>query len=432
MNPSLVAMSPQISDLPPEVIETIVCQLDRRDVGNLRLVSRSIEAAASQAHYKTYFIAKMIKLEPTAISKFAAVMQHSRLAGLLQNLKLIGTERLQEECFAPEDADTLLAAFRSLCHFHKKSNQYCLRSLTAGITRDTVTPQKDISHPASRSAAGAQAVRIALRVVNDSDLPIEKLHLLYNSLGCSVPCCVFEHLLRSVQPSPNWSRLRCLTLSLTHHAKLVTEAGPEDTDNETIERPPNESVEAGTRRVQALVDFFSLISNIEELSLRWSGRQLFSERQPPANIVEKHWFNQVSLAVKFPKLKQVELRGFHITKATLQRLLTTSSSLQHVHLEYIRLTGSLRPILDTLTSPNTAITYLYLDDIYEHRLVHFNIQGSPKFPYMGHVPGPSTVLREGDDVRLPLEYGFASDRPLGSPQATNLRNKRRVEFGYWW
>ena len=422
-------MSPQFSDLPSEVIEMVVCLLHCRDICNLRLVSRYMDAASTQAHYKSFFVSKEVELGSNAISECAAILRHSRFAGLLQDLTLTGTEKLQRrDRFSTGDVDTLCMAFRDLYNLYKRSNQYGLRTLTAGLTDSEFAPSGVSSELASRSAAGAQAVRTTLHVANDSDIPIESIDLLYHPLACSVPCCIFEAPFGSVKPSSNWSALRCLSLSLTYHVRTGANPVLNCTDSGVIESLTYDSADAVTRRVEALVDFFSLLPNIEELDLHWYNNSLLRLIQPRVISAEKYWLNQVSLAVSFHKLKTLVLRGLHVTQSCLEKLLT-APSLQQVHLEYIHLTGSFRPILDILIGGNTAISQFYLDDIYERRLVHFRIRGSPKFPYHGWVPGPSTVLRKGEEVRLPLEYEVAGVNPLVSQEIMDLWERRREMFG---
>lgn len=61
-------MSAQLSDLPYEIVEMIVCLLEYQDICNLRLVSRDMDAASTQAHYKSFFVSKEVELGSTAIS----------------------------------------------------------------------------------------------------------------------------------------------------------------------------------------------------------------------------------------------------------------------------------------------------------------------------------------------------------------------------
>jgi hypothetical protein len=435
-------MSLRLSDLPHEILEMIVCLLNCHDICNLRLVSRAIDAASTQKHYKSFFVSnKTVKLASARVSEFADIIQHSRFASLLQDLKLTAGTQSRDQgttSYTSQDTDILRRTIRSLCKLHRQSHQYCLRSLTAGVVEEaTCSSRKFITQSASRIAAGGLAARITLRLVNDSDMPIERLHLLHDSLACGVPCCIFESPFGSAQPSSNWSRLGCLSLSLTHHARPDTEVGLDEEDDEPVYDATEESTDAGNRRVQAVVNFFSLIPNIEELNLDWYGSRIpgtipARNTQTAADYAEKYFFDKISLAVSFQRLKHLTLRGLHTTQAALQNFLIVPTSLEQVNLAYIHLTGSFRPILDCLTSPDTGLTQFHLDDIYEQRkLIHFAIKGRPKIPFEPEEPspGPSEVLRKGRDVTLPLEYGFASGRPLQGPQLALFRRRQREQFG---
>lgn len=423
-------MSTRLPDLPYEIVEMIVCLLEHRDICNLRLVSRAIDVASTIAHYKSFFGCKTVELGSNAISRFVAITKYSRFAGLLQDLTLTGTEKGRAtDRFSSRDADKLCMAFRNLCRLYKQSDQYGLRSLTAGVTGEAINSSITIPHSTSGSGVGALTARTTLRVVNDSDISIEKIDLLYHSKVCSVPCCTFRNLFEPIQPSSSWSALRCLSLSLTHHAKTAAEAGFDHTDNNASHFAVKESAEAGNRQLQALIDFFSLIPNIEELNLHWYGKRLTPYPLTESDILEKYWFDKVLLAASFHKLKHLVLRGLYLTQHSLQKVLTIPS-LQQVHLEYIHLLGSLRPILDILTVSNTAITRFFLDDIYEQRMVHFAIEGRPKFPYSQRPPGPTTVLREGEEVRSALEYEFTDGFPLRSDDLETWKKSRMEDFGF--
>jgi hypothetical protein len=428
-------MSPRLTDLPHEIMEMIVCRLECRDVCNLRLVNRAIDAASTQAHYKSFFVSdKTVELESFAVSKLADFIQHSRFAALLQNLKITtGTESRDQgtTSYASQDADILRRTFRSLCELHRQPHQYCLRSLSAEIARDTTRSRRLIFMPQSESdpelAAAALAAKTALRLVNECDMPIEQLHLLYHSRACGVPCCVFESPFGSDQPSSNWSRLRCLSLTLTQHTRASSVVGLNEEDDEPIHDDAEESTLAGDRRVQAVVDFFSLMSDVEELNLHW-----YDSRIPKtaADHAENHCFDKVFLTVPFHKLKHLTLRGLQTTQAALLKILTTPS-LEQVHLAYVHLNSSFRPILDCITSSDTALTQFHLHDIDEYgKLIHFAVPRSPKISSTPGVPLRSCeVLRKGEEVFLPLKYGFVSRLAVGGPQLALFRRRQREGLG---
>ncbi|KAI4848121.1 hypothetical protein E4T44_04115 [Aureobasidium sp. EXF-8845] len=419
----------RLSDLPLDILDMIACQLNCHDICNLRLVSRAIDAASTQTHYKSFFISnKTVELASARVSKLADFVQHSRFVPLLQHLKITAGAQSRDQgttSYASQHVDVLRRIFRSLCKLHRQSDQYCLRSLTAGVAEeDTHSSRTFMTQSAARSATGDLAVRTTLRLVNDSDMPIEQLHLLYRTLACSVPCCIFESPFGSAQSSSNWSRLRCLSLSLTHHVRTDAEVGLDESDDELPYDVNEETTDAGNRRVQAVVDFFSLIPNVEELNLQWYGSRIPISSQTAADHVEKLSFEQVLLTVSFEKLKHLSLWGLRTTQAVLLSILKMPPLLEQ--------DGSFRPILDYLISPTRALTQYHLDDIYEQqKLIHFACEGIPKLSFEpeGPLPGPSEVLRKGQDVTLPLEYGFASRRPLHGPELALFRRRQREQFG---
>lgn len=417
------------TNLPDEIVEMVVCQLECRDICNLRLASRAIDSASTQAHFKSFFSKSFVRLDTASIYRFADITRCSRFTGLLCDLRLFGTQRsLESDCFTSEDIDVLCTAIQRFCHHHKSSSRYCLRSLGVAIREEATGSRGTVGHSPTRSAASAPAARAALRVVNTIGMPIEKLYLMYHPLACSVPCCIFEDPSMLIKPSSNWSALRCLALKLTYHAQSGTGVGLGSTEDELREAPPEASANAGTRRVKAIVDFFSLIPNIEKLRLYWFDACTLTRTPTAASPIERCFFDQVLLTVSFPKLKYIELRGLYLAQGSLQKVLTTPS-LRLVHLEYIHISGALRPVLDDLTGPNTKITQFCLDDIYEQSMVHFAIEGRPKFPWSGTVPGPSTVLRKGEEVKLPLDYGFPRGTPLPSQELHHYMTTRLRVFG---
>ncbi|CAD0084392.1 unnamed protein product [Aureobasidium vineae] len=406
----------RFSDLPSEIVESIVCLLDLRDICSLRLASRATEAASSQAYFQRFFPSKEVELETEAVARFAAITEYSRFAVLLQYLRINGVPPTSGTSELDlEHVDVLSTAFRNLL---KHSRDYSLLRLTVGI--DDKASKLPLN---PRFIAGASAVTTALDAVSNSGLPVKKLNLLYDTTECSVPCTVFASLFESAQQF-RFLRLRSLSMSLTQ--RFPEPDFDEEAEDELVDSI-TDNAKADLQGVEAVVNFLALASSqVEELNLQWYNTSSY----PPSDtdVLSRGWFDQLSEKVSFRNLRSLALRGLHVSQPPLLKVLM-SPSLQIVHLEFIRLSGSLRPLIDCLISPNRALDQFYLDDIYEGRLVHFFIQGKPKFPYSGRVPGPSTVLRKGTEVTLPLEYGYAGGRPLGSPELMRLQRRRRQDFG---
>ncbi|GAB7332393.1 hypothetical protein MBLNU13_g04209t1 [Cladosporium sp. NU13] len=412
----------ELSDLPAELVEQIVCLLDLTDLCNLRLANRATEAVSSQGFFKSFFITKTLQLDTNAISRFAAVTGGSRFTVCLQNLRLVGLPLLpDDEASGFETENALCDAFIGLQKHFEHSD---LRSLNVSIEDEVCGNDHTL-----RFATGAFAVRTVLRALNKSSLPVRNLNLLADTPQCSVPCNVFEDLFASGQPSISWSRLRSLSLSLSVHQRVESDAqkqtgGAETGDHDGSAR---ESIEAGKQRVQALTDFLTLLPAIEQLHLHWYN--LRRHTQSDADLEERRWFDNVSQVMCFDNLRDLTLRGLDATESSLIKILM-AAELKRVHLEYVRLQdGSLRPLLDHLTGGK--LDYFYLDDIFEDDvdLAYFLIEGEAKFKSQGDAPGPSTVERWGQQVTVPLDYDFVEGRALGSPERARYLERCAREFG---
>jgi hypothetical protein len=430
-------MPQDLSDLPSELVEGIVCHLELRDLCNLRLTNRATEAASSQGYFKSFFITKTIRLDRDTVTRFSNITEHCRLAVCLQDLSIVGLPTQPDDVNSGADVENLLC--NALHNLQRQIEYQGLRSISVSIDNDTCDADHEV-----RFAAGASAVRTTLRALDKSGLLVENLNLLADTLHCSLPCDVFEDLFGPAQPSILWSRLRKLSLSLAGHQRTETFLNTGNTSGEARSNSDStgETSAAGEQRHQALTNFFALFSDIEEFGLHWY--KLREHTQSDADLEEIQWFDEVSQAVSFGNLRSLTLRGLYATQSALHKILM-APKLQSVHLEYIRVLaeplrssadaliapGSFRPLLDSLIAPGRKLSHIYLDDIFEgqSKMVYFLIEGAPKFKTMRIGPGPSTIRRSGEEVATPLEYGYAGGRALGSPQLARYRIQRQSESG---
>ena len=90
-------MPPTVNTLPVEVVENIAALLDLRNICNLRLASQSLSAAASQGHFKTFFVARTLSLgDAHRTQRFIANVSQSALASSLQRLTVVGSVSQQD------------------------------------------------------------------------------------------------------------------------------------------------------------------------------------------------------------------------------------------------------------------------------------------------------------------------------------------------
>jgi hypothetical protein len=67
---SILTMTPVLEDLPTELFEGIVQQLDLSDIYNLRLSSRLLASKATQHHFKSFFRKKRVNLDERSLTTF--------------------------------------------------------------------------------------------------------------------------------------------------------------------------------------------------------------------------------------------------------------------------------------------------------------------------------------------------------------------------
>jgi hypothetical protein len=426
-----------LSDLPSELVEGMVCHLELRDLCNLRLTNRATEAASSQAYFKSFFVTKTVRLDRDAVAKFSNITENCRFAICLQNLSLVGMPTQPVDVDSESDVeDVLCNAFHTL---QRRHDYQSLHTVNVDIDDNACGTDREV-----RFAAGASAVRTTLRAINESGLSVESLKLLTDTSNCSVSRDIFEDLFGSANPSVVWSRLKKLSLSLAGHQKPETfsQEGNSSAEAQSVSDSTEEISAPGGQKLQGLTNLLALCSGIEDFSLHWYKLRDFIHCD--ADLEELQWFDEVSHSASFGTLQSLTLRGLHVTQFALQKILMTPT-LQSVHLEYIQIyeepfrtapdymivPGSFRPLLDCLIAPGRNLSHFYLDDIFEggSEMVHFLVEGQPKFRTKRMGPGPSTVRRSGCEVTTPLGYGYAGGRALASPQLARYRIQRKSEFG---
>lgn len=118
-------------------------------------------------------------------------------------------------------------------------------------------------------------------------------------------------------------------------------------------------------------------------------------------------------------------------RAVIVPLQETELPVQHFDLYTGRVRCNLlfNALGDHIFRETTTFERVYLDDMWEHDLLHFEVAGGPKCAFLGNPIGPHEIVAEGKEVQNPLRYRFPSDRPAGSPQLQRCMQERRVERG---
>jgi hypothetical protein len=83
-------MAPVLNDLPNELFERIVQQLDLFDTCNLRLSSRLLASKATQRHFKSFFRRKHVDLDERSLTNFVHANKPDGFGCLVEELVLVG------------------------------------------------------------------------------------------------------------------------------------------------------------------------------------------------------------------------------------------------------------------------------------------------------------------------------------------------------
>ncbi|KAF2723252.1 hypothetical protein K431DRAFT_301849 [Polychaeton citri CBS 116435] len=170
---------------------------------------------------------------------------------------------------------------------------------------------------------------------------------------------------------------------------------------------------------------------IEDLELRWYNTRV--QKVEEAGSQNYRFFDTCHRSTASTTLRTCTLRCIHISKTALLDFLK-QSFVRKITLQYVRLyDGTWRSIFDTLKRSEDAVTCSHLDDLFEHevkwQLIFYEVPGKPKFPYTRGTPGPSDIVRKGEEVQQKLEYGFGRGRPMGSPETNRWRRRTLALYG---
>lgn len=417
-------MGPSIEALPIELIEHIVQHLDLRSIASLRLTSRNIETKASQGSFAKYFHKKDVSLTPLTLQHMVQVTSQDHFGGLLRHCNIVGIAGIDmtTQSKANELIHLLAKAFFNLKERSKNGglSSLCLRVTTTPQNSDDYIVQSEASKEWKEIWATALCTfNITMAALERSQLSVDDQLDIFGSVkGCSLRCDAFLSLPHAFPSTQIFAKVKRLAVSLSS-----SYMDPEEhaTQSETRDYIPTSHVFRG------ILEMSRIMPKLESINLHWYrlGANVTALSKP---------YSSTSGSSTFTCLKELILRGMHTSADNLlqfiQELHPTSLTLKDIVLT----SGVYDSILKFITCLESPITYYYLDDIHQnHRLVHFNIPGRPKFPYLDmeddiHI-GPSTLIRSMDDAKEKISYLNTRLRMLSSRSRLHWWKSKRSEYG---
>ena len=426
--------------LPNEVIDNVLGTLQLADMCNLRLCSRDLAAKTVQPRFKSFYHSKSIRLQLTALERFANVTRGSGLGCLVRNLTIVGQvenygrvpsrgrhkARSQGDSVSADEELALLAVGfgniaaaanggRSILHLLKLAYSDGRAKIPGKGYKDSYTDTLRRWRPIWQCAA--TTCQTVLSALETSRLSTERLQLFndFDLQRCSLACSALQTILDVVKPVLVLGTLTHLSLSISDAEDSAKLSGL----RKVLEMCP---------RLEDLdLHQFSLgFKNLPETKLL-SRRAISDERDPrdfspSAQDNLTGLFRNAAEAHPMPgRLSHVRLDGFDTTGEDLLRFVRRAAP-QHITLSHIRLAaGSFQPLFDYFTTPSSAniVVDLELRDLREGELsVIFDESDT------------QSLQREDGGVLLhPIAYQARTVYYQGGPDLRERMRRKRYVYG---
>lgn len=476
-----------LQDLPVELVEYIVQDLDLQDIGSLRTACRDMRSKASQGRFKTFFISKRVDLTPEFLERFTSITSPGCLGDLIEHLTLVavvyntlgveatlrnGSKYVTEDHqrmkvdLNPEElaaATTELQQLRQqhveLTRLHNSGGDLKLlaeafsnirdhakgrllsMSFDTVVSRDRKTRQQPLIGGSWKQIwkASARAWRLGLDALGSTSLPVETLDIYSGVKRCSVTSNEIGVRRNRKGFDAAFKGLRKISLSVTN--RIIDASGldkrltgdPDDNidweaEYEQLPKADLLSIASDEANYTGPAELLHLAPALEELHLHWYETRVGTLSH--SELMYERIFARIVATAQLPSLRVCRLRGLYVTGSDLLKFLP-NGPIKDLALENVYLVkgGYWRPIFDYCSSEEAAMEKLHLEDIWESSLLHFDEDAAPKFPVIDGTWGPNTITRIGDEVRKRIGYHMAGGRAVGSPEAYIWRHNRKLEYG---
>jgi hypothetical protein len=260
-----------------------------------------------------------------------------------------------------------------------------------------------------------------MRSLARSRLRVQKLDL-YNGTEmqrCSLPCPEL------IQLEARWPNLRACFATVTTLSLSLRDPRPRY--SESTHRIPFqqqsplariETLEAcDDKQYIGLARLLHTMPKLKHLDLHYFGGL---RSHPRTDTTFSKTLLQTTSSGTFPELESCRIRSLCLDPDGLLPFLARTKP-SRLALEHCSTAKDMwRPILDYLTSPQTGLESLCLDDLFEtciFRHLWFGEAGRRKYGLRGDVIGCSTAERQGEAVRLSISYFFLDRSQIGDALA---------------
>ncbi|KAI1737779.1 hypothetical protein F4680DRAFT_206097 [Xylaria scruposa] len=387
-----------LETLPIELVGYITTPLERRDVLSLRLTCRALESKIPHAQL---FARKDVELDRESLENMVYMTSQGRVGTLLQHCTIYSVAKVVSDTLNLDEHVRLLT--EAFANLKKYSPRTRLASVSLRVFKD------DTTEPTWKHIApvAPQVFHVAIEALRASELSVdEHLDLFGGDLRCSLPAAVFLSINQRFASVPIFRALKKLTV------RLASSSFRNDGSSQSA---------LGTLLLQGLLDMSGIMPELEDLDIHWYNTATGSEDALSVNLSGQSHFS---------RLKICSLRGLYVPVGNLLEFLKAVRPVALTMTDVSLAPGSWTSIFEYVTSSDSPLTYYHLDDLREsRRLVHFDVPGESKFPYLGVTMGPSTLTRQANEVKEAIQYGITWKRPLGSGSKNRWYASKLAQFG---
>ncbi|KAK8134606.1 hypothetical protein PG984_006618 [Apiospora sp. TS-2023a] len=467
-------MTVGLESCPTEIIDSIAKCLDVTDAGSLRLSSRCLRAKATQAHFRSYFHLKRVKVSSRHLEKLEEVTRRGSFGCEIRDLTLVGvvnnTKRLEANVERrPKDAESQ----RHLEILQERRREYEQSRDSGSIVRllsdafkniavntvagklhslslEVVVYRHDADHELPPVDGGswrliwqsaAETFRIVFAALQESQLQVDELNLYNGSQlqRCSIAINEFSSVdFSDPKLSQTLGSVRSLSISVSDRildlAREEQESGDSADEISNYSTDSDEDLELEAVMLKAhdpnnftgLADLITACSNLQSLSIHQYGLN--------NRCFYRKCIFQCSIA-RFPTLPPIEqctLSGVYLHENDLLAFLgKCSASLREFSMRTVTMMygSAFRACFEYLASgqvPN--LEYLYLDGLSSMGSpIYFADVGEPRFSVVDSHGGNALERNGREDARRPIVYSSPSPifAPVTAERKKWLQEQRR-------
>ncbi|KJX94390.1 F-box domain protein [Zymoseptoria brevis] len=393
-----------IISLPAELLEEIVQSLELNDVCNLRLTASGIASQIARGSFRAHFKSKSVKVSCEDFRCFAIVTQPNWLGCTLEHLTIVGSPQEDNEACESDDSEISDLLLKALHQLRANSKTGALRSINLTVEGTTVM-REHFCYTCDWSRiwkCADKTARLLAEAMLGSAISVQSLDLYSATPRCALNSSQLQTLLNTF----DMPELRSLSFAVSNN-----EDGTVDDEGAGLSKCLERFLIPHAR-------------GMEELNMRWLNLHLTDV--PCAKIERRRFFDGFA-GLSLPSLNTLSLKGMEITSEALVSFLSTNPQIRRINLEWLHILAGKFDAVCTQMTKCLELDSIYLNDLWERRLLEFPGAGGP-----AHFPGygfPTWTLRTGMGTREKIQYRDVTGHMKGSFAANIWRRERGQLYG---